>query len=161
MTYLFTMLTILRKLEYCGTFGVAWVFDLIFVAYLWDDIFSISWVELKPERKTCWLICFLYAHHSISQQRLDQRFYIQVNLSHKLLFLHQLTHNMMIDCSLNYKFNTWKFQAQNMGRTCCVQKLIWMSEKNSVRNMFSPGLSLEFSCIELVIQWTICHHIVG
>ena len=30
---------------------------------------------------------------------------IQVNLCQKLLFLHQLTHNMMTDCSLNYKFN--------------------------------------------------------
>ena len=29
-----------------------------------------------------------------------------------------------------------------------------MSETISVRNMFSPGLSLEFSCIELVVQWT-------
>ena len=29
-----------------------------------------------------------------------------------------------------------------------------------VHNMFSPGLSLEFSCIELVIHWTICRHIV-
>ena len=37
---------------------------------------------------------------------------------------------------------------QNMGRTCCVQKLFWMSETISVHNMFSPGLSLEFSCIE-------------
>ena len=27
-----------------------------------------------------------------------------------------------------------------------------MSETISVHNMFSPGLSLEFSCIELVIQ---------
>ena len=26
---------------------------------------------------------------------------------------------------------------------------------------FAEHLSLEFSCIELVIQWTICHHIVG
>ena len=53
------------------------------------------------------------------------------------------------------------FFLQNMGRTYCVQKLFWMSETISVYNMFSPGLSLEFSCIELVIQWTICHHIVG
>ena len=36
-----------------------------------------------------------------------------------------------------------------------------MSETISVHNMFSPGLSLEFSCIELVIQGTICRHIVG
>ena len=32
--------------------------------------------------------------------------FIQVNLCQKLLFLHQLTHNMTTDCSLNYKFNT-------------------------------------------------------
>ena len=29
---------------------------------------------------------------------------------------------MTTDCSLNYKFNTWKFQAQTW-RACCVQKL--------------------------------------
>ena len=31
---------------------------------------------------------------------------VHVNLCKKLLFLHQLTHNMTADCSLNYKFNT-------------------------------------------------------
>ena len=31
---------------------------------------------------------------------------VQVNICQKLLFLHQLTHNMTTDCSLNYKFNT-------------------------------------------------------
>ena len=52
-----------------------------------------------------------------------------------------------------------ELQLQNMkiaisilGRTCCVQKLFWMSETISVHNMFFPGLSLEFSCIELVIN---------
>ena len=60
---------------------------------------------------------------------------VQVNLFQKLFFL------------------------QNMGRTCCVQTLFWMSETISEHNMFSPGLSLEFSCIELneqssvVILW--------
>ena len=39
---------------------------------------------------------------------------VQVNLCQKLLFLHQLTHNMTTDCSLNYQFSTWKFQL----RTC-------------------------------------------
>ena len=63
---------------------------------------------------------------------------VQVNLCQKLLFLHQLTHNMTTDCSLNYKFNTWKFQAQNMGRTCCVQKLIFALRTIYVHNMFSP-----------------------
>ena len=58
---------------------------------------------------------------------------IQVNLCQKLLFLHQLTHNMATDCSLNYEFST-----------CCVHKLFWMSKKNThqkticVHNMFSP-----------------------
>ena len=31
---------------------------------------------------------------------------VQVNLCQKLLFLHQQTHNMTTDCSLNYKFNS-------------------------------------------------------
>ena len=62
--------------------------------------------------------------------------FIQVNLCQKLFFL------------------------QKMGRTCCVQKLFWMSETISVHNVFSPGLSLEFSCIKLVIKWAICRHIV-
>ena len=63
---------------------------------------------------------------------------VQVNLCQKLLFLHQLTHYMMIDCSLNYKFNTWKFQAQNMERTCYVQKLFLTFRTIYVHNMFSP-----------------------
>ena len=39
-----------------------------------------------------------------------------------------------------------KIPNSNLGRTCCVQKLFWISETISVYNMFSPGLSLEFSC---------------
>ena len=62
-------------------------------------------------------------------ESLNLQLHIQVNLCQKLFFL------------------------QNMGTTCCVQKLFWMSETISVHNMFSPGLSLEFPCIEPVIQW--------
>ena len=50
---------------------------------------------------------------------------LQVNHCQKLLFLHQLTHNMTTDWPLNYEFSTWKLQAQNMGRTCCVHKLFF------------------------------------
>ena len=50
---------------------------------------------------------------------------VQVNLCQKLFFL------------------------QNMGRTCCVQKLFWISETIYAHKMFFPGLSLEFSCIDL------------
>ena len=42
---------------------------------------------------------------------------LQLNLFQKHLFLHQLTHNITKDFSLNYKFSTWKLQAQNMLRT--------------------------------------------
>ena len=42
------------------------------------------------------------------------QFSLQVNLCQKLLFLH------------------------NMGRTCCVNKLSWMSKSISVHSMFSP-----------------------
>ena len=45
------------------------------------------------------------------------RLCLQVYLCQKLLFLHQLTHNITTDCSLNYKFNTWKFQL-NMFSPC-------------------------------------------
>ena len=41
-------------------------------------------------------------------------FLLQVNLFQKHLFLHQLTHNMTIGCSLSYEFSTWKLQAQNI-----------------------------------------------
>ena len=110
---------------------------------------NLQWIKTNSESALSFL------HPYINHAK------VQVNLCQKLLFLHQLTHNMTTCCSLNYKFNTWKFQAQNMARTCCVHKLFWMSKSNSVHKMFSPCLSLEFSCIELVIQWTICRHIVG
>ena len=58
---------------------------------------------------------------------------------------------MTKDCPLNYKFSTWKVQSQNMGRTCCVYKLFWMSKQKTihVQHMFS-------SCSELAIfmYWT-------
>ena len=81
---------------------------------------------------------------------------VQVNLCQKLLFLHQLTHYMKTKCSLNYKFNTWKFQAQNMGRTCCVQKLFLTLRTISVHNMFSPCSSKRrASDKDLPVSWKI------
>ena len=53
---------------------------------------------------------------------------------------------MTKDCLLTYKFSTWKFQAQNIGRTCCGHKLFWMSKQKQkticVHNMFSPSSEL-------------------
>ena len=70
---------------------------------------------------------------------------IQVNLFQKHLFLHQLTHNMTIDCSLIVQYmkiarsehvvstDFFCFDIQN---NLCTQHV----------------LSLQFSCTELVIQ---------
>ena len=49
--------------------------------------------------------------------------HIQVNLCQKLLFLHQLTHNMTTDCSIELQAQYMKIPSSNLGRTCCVQKL--------------------------------------
>ena len=54
---------------------------------------------------------------------------IQVNLCQKLLFLHQLTNNMTTDCSLNYKFNTWKFRAQTWREHVGYRNCFWHSEQ--------------------------------
>ena len=55
------------------------------------------------------------------------------------------------NCSLIYQFNTWKQQAQNMGRTCCAHKLVFVLTFRTIyaHNMFSP-------CSELVVfmYWT-------
>ena len=80
-------------------------------------------------------------------------FTVQVNLFQKHLFLYQLTHNMTKNWTLNYESSTWKFQAQNMLRTCCVHKLFFgfvlTFRTIYVHNMFS-------TCSELRIfmYWT-------
>ena len=55
--------------------------------------------------------------------------YLQVNLCQKVLFLHQLTHIMMTDCSFNFKFNTWKFQATTWGEHVLYRNCFWHSEQ--------------------------------
>ena len=83
---------------------------------------------------------------------------LHVNLCQKLLFLPQLTHNMTTDCSLNYEFSAWKYQAQNMSKESSVHKLFLFlhSEQFMYTTCSWHVLSLEFSYTELVIQWTIC-----
>ena len=74
---------------------------------------------------------------------------LQVNLFQKPSFLHQLTHNMRRDCSLNspekYKF-----------RTCCVQKLLflflfWHSKQYLYTTCSELVFFGEFN--ELWVQW--------
>jgi hypothetical protein len=76
-------------------------------------------------------------------------FLLQVNLCQKLLFLHQLTHNMTTDCSLNYHFSihensklrTWGEHEENMRRTAVIEclrtsilinQINWSTTKNKV-----------------------------
>ena len=94
--------------------------------------------------------------------RMNERICVVVHIKALSLFILKLC-TSYIFCLLQVQVNFCQklFFLQNMGRTCCVQKLFWMSETISVHNMFSPGLISEFSSIELVIQWTICGHIVG
>ena len=48
---------------------------------------------------------------------------LQVNLCQKLLFLHQLIHNMMTDCSLHYKFNAFRtIFVHNMFSSCSAKR---------------------------------------
>ena len=54
---------------------------------------------------------------------------LQVNLCQKLLFLHQLTHNMTANYSMIGKFNTWKFQAQTWGEHVVYRNCFWHSEQ--------------------------------
>ena len=73
---------------------------------------------------------------------------VQVNLCQKLLFLHQLTHNMTTDCSLNHQN-----QAQNMLCTQIIFCFCFDIQNNlctqHVLNVFS-------TCSELAIfmYWT-------
>ena len=55
-----------------------------------DDVLKLNADKIKKQK----------------QVESDDVTYVQVNLCQKLLFLHQLTHNMTTDCSLNYNFNT-------------------------------------------------------
>ena len=77
---------------------------------------------------------------------------IQINLCQKLLFLHQLTHNMTTDCSLNYNFNTWKFQAQTRLCTEIVSEIQIFFCTQHVLPMFCKKKSFwqRFTC-----TWTI------
>ena len=52
--------------------------------------------------------------------------FIEVNFWKKLLFLHQLTHNMATNFSWIYEFSAWKFQDQNMFHEQFVV-ILWVS----------------------------------
>ena len=59
------------------------------------------------------------------------------------LILYQLTHNMTTDCSLNFKFNTWKFQAHTWGYHVVYRNCFWHSEQFLYTTCFPHVLQKE------------------
>ena len=84
--------------------------------------------------------------------------HVQVNLFQKYLFLYQLTHNMTTYCSVNENSKLRTCWEHVVYKNCF---LFFHSEQFMYATCSQHVLSLEFSCTELVIQWTICRHIVG
>ena len=75
--------------------------------------------------------------------------YIQVNLFQKYLFLHQLTHNMTKDCSLNYEFSTWKLLVFVLTfRTIYVHNMFWTCNFHVLKSKFN-----EQSFVILWVSW--------
>ena len=140
-------------------------------SFTFPSLVPFSFISMKSERAWVPLLPRRLVDHSRMFEMKFENFVrypilnIQVNLFQKHLFLYQLTHNMTKDCSLNYEFSTWKFQAQNMLRTCCAHKLFFVFvltfKPIYTHNIFSPCSELVVSCTELVNQWTIFCHIVG
>ena len=112
---------------------------------IWKHVFALFWSAIK---KSQFNSNFLQVFEILVSNRYEKGFqvlkivsqvfqaiikptghFLQVNLCQKLLFLHQLTHNMTTDCSLNYKFNTWKFQAQTWGENVVYRSCFWHSEQ--------------------------------
>ena len=79
--------------------------------------------------------------------------YLQVNLCQKHLFSHQITHNITKVCSSIYQFNTWKLQAQNMGRTCCAHKLFFVFVL-TFRTIFAHNMFSPYSELVVFMYWT-------
>ena len=87
--------------------------------------------------------------------------FLQVNIFQKHLFLHQLTHNMAKECSLNCKFSTWKLQAQCMLCTKIVLN-VKTKTKNNLRtqHVYLWGWVVIYGIFKLMQQYWTCHFLV-
>ena len=61
------------------------------------------------------------------------------------LFLHQITHNLKTDCSLNYKFKIWKFQGQTWGEHVVYRNCFWLSDQFLCIHNIIPQFSAKWS----------------
>ena len=71
---------------------------------------------------------------------------IQVIFFQKLLFLHQLTHNITKDCSLIYHFSSRKLQAQNLLCTQIVFLLLFWYSKQFMYTCSEFGIFMYWAC---------------
>ena len=96
---------------------------------LWPESYKVQGQFLNLELVSQKLNHFFHFVHGFSTEVKKNRPILQVNLCQKLSLLHQLTHNMTTDFSLNYKFNTWNFQAQAWGEHVVYRICFWHSEQ--------------------------------
>ena len=105
---------------------------------LTDQIQNVRIIDFS--RLSDSLFCLdIFLNHNLLASRSTS---VQVNLCQKLLILHHLTHNMTTDCSLNYKFNTWKFKAQTWGEHL-YRNCFWYSEQFLYTTCFPRVLQKE------------------
>ena len=104
-------------------FFLSLIFKLEISFFLWFIVVFIA--SMSKGTFICY-VSTLFINCNIFTNFLSIFLHVQVNLCQKCLFSQQLTQKMTKDCSLIYQFSTWKLQAQNMVRTCCVHKLFWM-----------------------------------
>ena len=69
---------------------------------------------------------------------------------------------LFIELQVQYmKIPSSEHGGENVVYTNCFLFLLWHSEQFMYTTCSEHVLSLQFSCIKLVIQWTICRHILG
>ena len=91
-------------------------------------IISCTFQLVLLTKRHPWDFDWMCVISSITQLE-EQTILVKKSLSEVLIFA---STNPQYD---NKLFNTWQFQAQNMGRTCCVQKLFLTFRTISVCNL--------------------------
>ena len=83
---------------------------------------------------------------------------VQVNLCQKLLFLHQLTHNMTTDCALFMKIVSSEYLQNMLCTQIVVCVLFWHSEQIGTQHVLQM---LRASEKDLPVHWTGVDHNFG
>ena len=95
------------------------------------NFWIISYSYFLKHEKLNWVksqFVTILVGNSLREKTIQGKYVTGKSLSEALIFA---STNPQYDNRLNYHFSTWKFQAQNMRRTCCAHKLFlfWHSEQ--------------------------------